>query len=92
MAKTVKVTKTAKHAKKAVKETHVVLRGSKRGKDPNAVKIGKIDPSEEIVVTIGLAGPNCLVRMKLWVKRFRPRNSPSDMVRVRKMQIESPPR
>jgi kumamolisin len=57
MAKAVKVTKTAKHAKKAVKETHVVLRGSKRGKDPNAVQIGKIDPSEEIVVTIGLAGP-----------------------------------
>ena len=57
MAKAVKVTKAAKLAKKAVKETHVALRGSKRGKDPNAVQIGKIDPSEEIVVTIGLAGP-----------------------------------
>jgi kumamolisin len=57
MAKAVKVTKAAKSVKKAVKGSHVVLRGSRRGKDPGAVQIGKIDPSEQIVVTIGLAGP-----------------------------------
>lgn len=38
-------------------KTHVVLPGSKRGKDPTATKIGDIDPKENIVVTIGLAGP-----------------------------------
>jgi kumamolisin len=57
MAKAAKTTKSAKSVKKTVKGTHVVLRGSERGKDPKAVEIGKIDPSEQIVVTIGLAGP-----------------------------------
>jgi len=36
---------------------HVILPGSKRGKDPNAVKVGEVDPKERIEVTIGLAGP-----------------------------------
>jgi kumamolisin len=36
---------------------HVVLPGSKRGKDPNATRVGKVDPKEKIVVTIDLAGP-----------------------------------
>ena len=36
---------------------HVVLPGSKRGKDPLATKIADVDPKEQIVVTIGLAGP-----------------------------------
>jgi kumamolisin len=38
-------------------KTHVVLPGSKRGKDPNAIRVGKVDPKEKIVVTIDLAGP-----------------------------------
>ena len=38
-------------------KTHVVLPGSKRAKDPNAVKVGKLDPKERIDVTIDLAGP-----------------------------------
>ncbi len=38
-------------------KTHVVLPGSKRAKDPAAVRVGNIDPKEKIVVTIGLAGP-----------------------------------
>ena len=38
-------------------ETHVVLTGSKRGKDPGARRIRDVDPKEKIVVTIGLAGP-----------------------------------
>ena len=38
-------------------KTHVVLPGSKRGKDPNATRVGKVDPKEKIVVTIDLAGP-----------------------------------
>jgi kumamolisin len=45
-------------ARKAVTKTHVILRGSKRGKDPDSVQIGKIDPSEQITVTIGLNGPS----------------------------------
>ena len=44
-------------AKKSVRKTHVILRGSKRGKDPDSVQIGKIDPLEPITVTIGLDGP-----------------------------------
>jgi kumamolisin len=36
---------------------HVVLPGSKRGKDANAIKVGEVDPKEQIEVTIGLAGP-----------------------------------
>lgn len=38
-------------------KTHVVLPGSKRGKDPAATQVGEVDPKEKIVVTIGLAGP-----------------------------------
>src|SRR5882762_4276958 len=38
-------------------KTHVTLPGSKRGKDPAAVRVGAIDPKEKIVVTIGLNGP-----------------------------------
>ncbi|HTU02474.1 MAG TPA: S53 family peptidase [Candidatus Sulfotelmatobacter sp.] len=38
-------------------KTHVVLPGSKRGKDPAATPVGKVDPKEKIVVTIGLSGP-----------------------------------
>src|SRR5579859_281902 len=39
------------------KKSHVALPGSKRGKDPNATKIGEIDSSQRIEVTLGLAGP-----------------------------------
>jgi kumamolisin len=39
------------------KQTHVVLTGSKRGKDPHANRIGDVDPNEKIDVTITLAGP-----------------------------------
>ena len=38
-------------------KAHVVLPGSKRGKDSNATRVGKVDPKEKIVVTIDLAGP-----------------------------------
>ena len=38
-------------------KTHVTLPGSKRGKDPHATRLGKVDPKEKIVVTIDLAGP-----------------------------------
>lgn len=34
-------------------KTHVVLPGSKRGKDANATRVGDVDPKEKIVVTIG---------------------------------------
>lgn len=37
--------------------THVVLPGSKRGKDRTAERIGAIDPKEKIQVTLNLAGP-----------------------------------
>jgi len=39
-------------------KTHVLLPGSKRAKDPAAIRVGEIDPKEKIVVTIALAGPN----------------------------------
>lgn len=39
------------------KKSHVVLGGSKRGKDPNAIRIGKVDPKERIHLTLGLCGP-----------------------------------
>ncbi len=39
------------------KQTHVVLRGSKRAKDPYASRVGDADPNERIDVTITLAGP-----------------------------------
>ena len=38
-------------------KSHVLLPGSKRAKDPNAVKVGKLDPKEKIDVTIDLSGP-----------------------------------
>jgi kumamolisin len=38
-------------------KTHVVLRGSNRAKDPDAVKVGEVDPKEKFSVTIGLSGP-----------------------------------
>lgn len=38
-------------------KTHVVLRGSKRGKDLDSVPVGKVNPKERIFVTIGLTGP-----------------------------------
>src|SRR5215471_7272273 len=38
-------------------KTHVMLPGSKRGKDLSAVKVADIDPKEKVVVTIGLQGP-----------------------------------
>jgi kumamolisin len=37
--------------------THVILPGSKRGKDVDSVPVGKIAPNEQVVVTIGLTGP-----------------------------------
>lgn len=36
---------------------HVVLPGSKRGRDPFAKKIGDVDPKLKIDVTVGLTGP-----------------------------------
>jgi len=38
-------------------KSHVVLPGSKRGKDPTAKRIGEIDPNQPIDVTVTLAGP-----------------------------------
>ena len=38
-------------------KTHVVLPGSKRGKDATATKIGDVNPKEKVVVTINLQGP-----------------------------------
>ena len=38
-------------------KTHVVLPGSRRAKDPEAKRIGKLDPKQRIDVTIDLAGP-----------------------------------
>jgi kumamolisin len=38
-------------------KTHVVLPGSKRGKDPGAIRVGEVDPKEKILVTIGISGP-----------------------------------
>jgi kumamolisin len=37
--------------------SHVVLPGSKRGRDPFAKKIGDVDPKLKIDVTVGLTGP-----------------------------------
>ena len=37
--------------------SHVVLPGSKRGRDPYAKKIGDVDPKLKIDVTVGLTGP-----------------------------------
>ncbi len=38
-------------------KTHVVLPGSKRPKDANAVRVRSVDPKEQIDLTIALAGP-----------------------------------
>src|SRR5437870_12798013 len=38
-------------------KTHTVLSGSKRGKDPDATRVGDVDPKEKITVTIRLSGP-----------------------------------
>jgi len=38
-------------------KTHTVLRGSKRAKDPDATRVGDVDPKETFAVTIGLSGP-----------------------------------
>src|SRR5690349_3242096 len=36
---------------------HVVLPGSKRAANPNAKRVGDVDPNEKITVTVNLAGP-----------------------------------
>jgi kumamolisin len=41
----------------AIKKTHMVLRGSKRAKDPDATRVGDVDSKEKFAVTIGLSGP-----------------------------------
>ena len=38
-------------------KSHVVLTGSRRAKDPEAVRVRDVDPKEKLDVTIGLAGP-----------------------------------
>jgi kumamolisin len=38
-------------------KTHVALPGSKRAKDPDATRVGNVDPKEKFAVTIGLSGP-----------------------------------
>ena len=38
-------------------KTHVVLTGSRRAKDPDATRVGDVDPKEKFAVTIGLTGP-----------------------------------
>jgi kumamolisin len=38
-------------------KTHVLLPGSKRAKDPDATRVGNVDPKEKFAVTIGLSGP-----------------------------------
>lgn len=38
-------------------KTHAILPGSKRAKDPTAVKVGELNPKETIDVTLDLAGP-----------------------------------
>ena len=42
---------------KTKQPSHVILRGSKRGKDPAATKVGDVDPNEKITVTLNLTGP-----------------------------------
>jgi kumamolisin len=39
-----------------VSKTHVPLSGSKRGRDLTAFEVGKVNPKEEIIITIGLRG------------------------------------
>jgi kumamolisin len=38
-------------------KTHVVLPGSHRAKDPDAIRVGNVDPKEKFPITIGLSGP-----------------------------------
>src|SRR5215469_16438871 len=38
-------------------KTHAVLPGSRRKKDPQAIRLGEVDPKQRITVTIGLSGP-----------------------------------
>src|SRR5215469_11721149 len=38
-------------------KSHVVLPGSKRAKDPDATRVGDVDPKDNFAVTIGLSGP-----------------------------------
>src|ERR1700750_1220000 len=40
-----------------MKAKHVILPGSKRSKNPKAIRIGATDPKEQVEVTIGLRGP-----------------------------------
>jgi kumamolisin len=49
-----------KSAKKPAKKSaaHVVLPGSNRPKDPNAVRVRDVDPDEQIDLTINLRGPD----------------------------------
>src|SRR3974377_910679 len=39
------------------KKSHVVLGGSRRGKDPNGIRIGNVNPKETVHLTIGLVSP-----------------------------------
>ena len=68
-------------------KTHVVLTGSKRGKDPTAVRVRNVDPKEKIVVTIGLRGPDLpgpddyigqTMTPKELAKKFSARNEDAD--------------
>jgi hypothetical protein len=36
---------------------HALLPGSRRKKDPHAIRVGTVDPKQRITVTIGLSGP-----------------------------------
>src|SRR5277367_3086224 len=38
-------------------KSHIALPNSKRAKDPNATRVGAVDPQENITVTINLSGP-----------------------------------
>ena len=38
-------------------KTHVLLPGSKRAKDPDATRVGDVDPNERFSVTVSLSGP-----------------------------------
>ncbi len=39
------------------RKTHILLPGSRRAKDPGAVRVREVDPNQRFSVTIGLAGP-----------------------------------
>ncbi len=38
-------------------KTHAPLPGSNRGKSLTAFQVGKVDPKEKVIITIGLRGP-----------------------------------